>query len=157
MRSREPGSAGRGPAHPECEENVRSGSLFERRTVLVVEDDADMRETCARILRRSGHVCLTAANGREALALLQHERPDLILADLRMPEVDGLALLRQSRHLAPEIPVAIFTAYVSEESAREALNAGAAAYLAKPFSPSQLRQTVEQMLIAPRQVAGIRT
>lgn len=116
------------------------------RTILVVDDETDMLDTCARILRRSGYTCFTTASGQEALALLQRERPNLILTDLRMPRVDGLTLLRRAKELAPEIPVVIFTAYVSEASAREALEAGAAAYLPKPFTASQLRLMVEQTL-----------
>lgn len=120
--------------------------LVRRRTIVVVDDETDMLETCARIFRRSGYTCLTSASGEQALALLERVRPDLILADLRMPRVDGLTLLRQAKQLAPEIPVVIFTAYVSEASAREALETGAAAYLAKPFTATQLRLVVEQAL-----------
>jgi len=116
------------------------------RTILVVDDEIDMLDTCARILRRSGYTCFTTASGQEALALLQRERPDLILTDLRMPRVDGLTLLRRAKELAPQIPVVIFTGYVSEASAREALEAGASSYLAKPFTASQLRLMVERVL-----------
>lgn len=143
-------------SHPELTALLKSVTakaerqLAHRRTILVVDDEADMLETCARIFRRSGYTCLTTASGQEALALLERERPDLILTDLRMPRVNGLTLLRQARQLAPEIPVVIFTAYVSEVSAREALEAGAAGYLPKPFTATQLRLTVEQILEGER-------
>jgi CheY-like chemotaxis protein len=143
-------------SHPELTALLKSVTakaerqLARRRTILVVDDEADMLETCARIFRRSGYTCLTTASGQEALALLERERPDLILTDLRMPRVNGLTLLRQARQLAPEIPVVIFTAYVSEVSAREALEAGAAGYLPKPFTATQLRLTVEQILEGER-------
>lgn len=139
-------------SHPELTTLLKSVTanaerrLLARRTILVVDDEADMLETCARILRRSGYSCLTTASGQEALVLLEHEHPDLILTDLRMPRVDGMALLRHAKQAAPQIPVVIFTAYVSEASAREVLEAGAAAYLPKPFTTVQLRQTVEQAL-----------
>lgn len=120
--------------------------LARRRTILIVDDEADMLETCARIFRRSGYTCLTTASGQEALALLERVHPDLILTDLRLHRMDGLTLLRQAKQLAPEIPVVIFTAYVSEASARAALEAGAAAYLPKPFTAAQLRRAVEQTL-----------
>jgi CheY-like chemotaxis protein len=117
-----------------------------RRRVLIVDDDPDMADTCARILRRSGHDCLTATSGRTALVLLRSHRPDLILADLRMPEMDGLALLTHVRRLAPRIPVIIVTAYGSAETARLAREAGAAAYLAKPFGVGELRDAVARAL-----------
>jgi len=124
--------------------------LHSGRKILVVDDEADMLETCARILRRSGYTCLTTVSGQEAVALLQREHPDLVLTDLRMPSLDGLALLRRVKQLAPEIPVVIFTAYVSEASARAAMEAGAASYLGKPFTAAQLRLTVERVLSGER-------
>ena len=130
--------------------------LEPRRTILVVDDETDMLETCARIFRRSGYACLTATSGREALAVLERQRPDLIFTDLRMPRGDGLTFLRRAKQVAPEIPVVVFTAYVSESSAREVLDAGAAAYLAKPFTASQLRQAAEQTLGAGGHERGTR-
>lgn len=130
--------------------------LQPRRTILVVDDEIDMLETCARIFRRSGYACLTAASGQEALAVLERQRPDLIFTDLRMPRGDGLTFLRRAKQVAPEIPVVVFTAYVSESSAREVLDAGAAAYLAKPFTASQLRQAVERTLGAGGHERGAR-
>lgn len=139
-------------SHPELAALLKSVTtnaerrFVRRRTILVVDDEADMLETCARIFRRSGYTCFTTVNPQEALALLERVRPDLVLADLKMPRVDGLKLLRQAKQVAPEIPVVIFTAYVSEASAREALEAGAAAYLPKPFTAAQLRLAVEHAL-----------
>jgi len=120
-----------------------------RRTVLVVDDDADMLETCARILRQGGYECLTAAGGREALDVLRSRRLDAILADLRMPDMDGLTLLANARRLAPGVPTVIVTAYASMDSARRAREAGAAAYLAKPFGVIELRDVVARVLSGP--------
>jgi len=120
-----------------------------RRTVLIVDDDPDVVETCARILRWIGHDCLTASGGREALDLLRRHRLDLILADFRMPEMDGLTLLASVRRLAPEVPVVIFTAYGSADAAHQAREAGAAAYLAKPFGAGELRDVVARILSKP--------
>jgi CheY-like chemotaxis protein len=115
-------------------------------TVLIVDDDPDMVETCVRILRPTGHVCLTATGGPEALDLLRRQRPDLILADLRMPEMDGLTLLSHARRVAPEVPFVLVTAYGSVETARRARETGAAAYLAKPFGVGDLRDVVARAL-----------
>ena len=132
-------------------ESGRSG----RRTVLVVDDDRDMVETCARILQRGGYDCLTATGGREALDLLRRHRLDLILTDLRMPEMDGLTLLANARRDAPKVPVVIFTAYGSMETARQAREAGAAAYLAKPFGVGELQDTVARVLSGASARAGL--
>jgi CheY-like chemotaxis protein len=120
-----------------------------RRTVLIVDDDPDMLGTCARILQQGGYDCLTATGGREALDLLGSRRLDLILADLRMPEMDGLTLLANARRLAPGVPTVIVTAYASADSARRAREAGAAAYLAKPFGVGELRDVVARVLASP--------
>ena len=114
--------------------------------ILVVDDEADMRETCVRILQRAGYQCLAAPDGQQAIALLKDECPDLILTDLRMPGVDGLALLRHLQRRASPPPVVVVTAYVSAASVLEVLQAGAAAYLAKPFTPQKLREVVESLL-----------
>jgi len=93
--------------------------------ILIVDDEPDMVENCARILRRSGHRCLTATDPRRALALLESERPDLVLTDLKMPEVDGLAVLRRAHELDPTLPVIVITAFATIEPAVAAVKEGA--------------------------------
>ncbi len=105
-----------------------------------------MRESVVRILRRGRFACLTAGSGREALEILARGRPDLVLTDLRMPGMDGLALLQEVGRRAPGTPVVVFTAYATPSSAEEARHAGAAAFLAKPFSAAQLLEAVRQAL-----------
>lgn len=116
------------------------------RKVLIVDDEPDLAMTCARLLRRMGHVPLVSLSGREAVELIDTEVPDLILTDLRLPAVDGLAILRHARRGARHIPVILFTAYTSDASKREALKEGAAAYLPKPFSAAALHAAVERAL-----------
>jgi CheY-like chemotaxis protein len=114
--------------------------------VLVVEDEPDLADTLYRLLRRMGHIPLVSLNGREAIGLIEAEHPDLILTDLRLPAVSGLAVLHRARREFPAIPVILFTAYSSPASKRQALQAGAAAYLAKPFSAADLRSAIERAL-----------
>src|SRR5262245_36027357 len=114
--------------------------------ILIVDDEPDMVENCARILRRSGHRCLTATDPRRALTLLESERPDLVLTDLKMPEVDGLAVLRRAHELDPTLPVIVITAFATIESAVAAVKEGAFDYLPKTFSLDQLTIVVDRAL-----------
>ncbi|OGK89136.1 MAG: histidine kinase [Candidatus Rokubacteria bacterium GWC2_70_16] len=116
------------------------------RRVLIVDDEADMVENCARILRRSGLKCLTALDPKEGLALVETERPDVLLTDLKMPGMDGLELLRRAREVDPALPVILITAFATIESAVAAIKEGAFDYLPKTFSVDQLSLTVERAL-----------
>jgi CheY-like chemotaxis protein len=117
-----------------------------QRRVLVVDDEPDMLVNVARILRRGPYDCVTAGSAEEALALFKRDQPDLILTDLRMPRMDGLALLRALKQLSTSTPVIVFTADATEATAQEALAAGASAFLAKPFSGSELLELVRASL-----------
>ncbi|HET8577478.1 MAG TPA: sigma-54 dependent transcriptional regulator, partial [Methylomirabilota bacterium] len=117
-----------------------------RARVLIVDDEPDMVENCARILGRAGYDCLTATDPRRGLAMLEAERPDLLLTDLRMPEVDGMELLRRARDLDPAMPVIVCTAFATIESAVAAVKEGAFDYLPKNFSVEQLRVAVDRAL-----------
>jgi DNA-binding NtrC family response regulator len=117
-----------------------------RARVLIVDDEPDMVENCARILGRAGYDCLTATDPRRALGLLESDRPDLLLTDLKMPEVDGMALLRRAREVDPALPVIVVTAFATIESAVAAVKEGAFDYLPKNFSVDQLRVAVERAL-----------
>ena len=117
-----------------------------RARVLIVDDEPDMVENCARILRREGYECLTANDGRRALEIVESGRPDLLLTDLKMPELDGMALLRRAHEMDPALPVIMITAFASIESAVEAVKEGAFDYLPKTFSVDQLRVAVERAL-----------
>jgi DNA-binding NtrC family response regulator len=114
--------------------------------ILIVDDEPDMVDNCARILRRAGHRCLTTTDSQRAFGLLESERPDMLLTDLKMPEIDGLALLRRARELDPTLPVVVITAFATIESAVAAIKDGAFDYLPKNFSVDQLTLVVERAL-----------
>jgi DNA-binding NtrC family response regulator len=114
--------------------------------ILIVDDEPDMVDNCARILRRAGHRCLTATDPHRALTLLESERPDLLLTDLKMPEVDGLTLLRRAHEVDPALPVVLITAFATIESAVAAIKQGAFDYLPKTFSVDQLTLVVDRAL-----------
>ena len=117
-----------------------------RARILIVDDEADMVENCTRILRPAGYECLGTSDARRGLDLLESEHPDLLLTDLKMPEVDGMELLRRARELDPALPVIMITAFATVESAVTAVKEGAFDYLPKNFSLDQLRVAVERAL-----------
>ena len=114
--------------------------------VLVVDDEPDMVDNCVRILRRAGYRCLSTTDPHRALALLESERPDLLLTDLKMPEIDGLTLLRRAHELDAALPVVVITAFATIESAVAAIKDGAFDYLPKNFSVDELTVVVERAL-----------
>jgi DNA-binding NtrC family response regulator len=114
--------------------------------VLIVDDEPDMLENCSRILSRQGYVCTTAVDGGAALAMLERDRPDVLLTDFKMPGMDGLTLLQRVHELDPALPVIMITGFASIESAVTAVKEGAFDYLPKDFSLEQLRVAVERAL-----------
>jgi len=117
--------------------------------VLVVDDEADIRELLDMTLARMGLACDCAASVGEAKRLLREQDYSLCLTDMRMPDADGLDLVRHIEAEHPTLPVAVITAHGSMENAVAALKAGAFDYLAKPISLDQLRALVKSALALP--------
>src|SRR4051794_23439073 len=119
-------------------------------TILVVDDEPDIREIVQLNLELDGHRVLTAGNGNEALAILGDELPDVMLLDLNMPELDGWPALQRIKEAgAPavsRIPVLMLTAYDPADNRVRGGIEGAIRYLTKPFSPDLLRQEVHGAL-----------
>ncbi len=122
--------------------------------VLVVDDEDDARELIKRILNDCNADVLTAATATEALNLLQHARPDLMVSDLGMPEVDGYGLLDRIRALGParggNLPAIALTAFARSEDRVRALSSGFLAHISKPVEPSELISKVAAMGAAHR-------
>lgn len=116
------------------------------RRVLVVDDEESIRELLKKTLELAEYETQTVADGRAALELLRREHWDLLIADLRMPEMDGLSLIREARRLHPRLPVIIVTGYSSESSAIQAVNLGVVGYLVKPFRIPQVLSAVAKAL-----------
>ncbi len=114
--------------------------------VLVVDDQRNMRATTAIVLRSAGHTVNEAEDGAAALQRIQQEAYDVVLTDLRMPNVDGMELLREAQRLAPETQVIVMTAYGTIESAVDAIRRGAYDFLAKPFKEDELLLRVAKAL-----------
>jgi len=124
--------------------------------ILVVDDEPDIVELVAFNLREDGYEVLTAGNGMDALNLARAALPDLILLDLMLPELDGMAVCEILRDLpsTAAIPVVMLTAWSSEEARVLGLKSGADDYVTKPFSPRELVLRVGKVL--NRRAAGAR-
>jgi DNA-binding response OmpR family regulator len=116
------------------------------RSVLVVEDEADLVATYERLLRRQGCRVVATGTRREALVAIRDERFALVVADLRLPDGDGLDVVRAARASPIPPPVIVVTGFGSEATRHAALVAGASAYLRKPFSVSEFSRVVETAL-----------
>jgi len=114
--------------------------------VLVVDDEQGMREFLTMLLEKQGHRVITAAEGEQALQLVAEQTPDLVISDLRMPNVDGIGLLAGIRKQYPELPVILVTAYASSDSTIQAMRLGADDYITKPFRIEEIRLVVEKAL-----------
>lgn len=112
--------------------------------ILVIDDDFTMRDACRETLRRVGHEVEMAEDGRQGLALLSRWAYDVVLLDLRMPDMDGLTVLRHIREQDPEAVVIIISGHGSIATAVQAMKLGAFDYVAKPFTPEELRQAVDK-------------
>lgn len=117
--------------------------------VLVVDDEVDFLATYDRLLRRQGYRTITVSTRQAALAALADEVLDLIIADIRLSDGDGLDVVRTARARLHPPAVIVVTGFASEQSRRQALAAGATAYLAKPFSTSALASLVREALVPP--------
>jgi DNA-binding response OmpR family regulator len=111
--------------------------------VVIVEDEADLAQTCERLLRRSGHEVVTAGTCAAGLTALAAGRPRLLVCDVRLPDGDGLDLVRVARQLTPPVPAIVMTAHPSAAGRRAALASGADGYLMKPFSAAAFSSLVE--------------
>ncbi|MFI0977336.1 response regulator transcription factor [Streptomyces sp. NPDC021093] len=117
-----------------------------RRTVLVAEDDPGVRSTLDQLLRFEGYKVLLAADGLEALGLLERERPDVAVLDVVMPNLDGLGLCRMLRRRGDRLPVLVLTARHEVGDRVAGLDAGADDYLAKPFATEELFARIRALL-----------
>jgi DNA-binding NtrC family response regulator len=114
--------------------------------VLVVDDEADLTESCARLLRRRGYRVVTVNSwtaGRDALGTIS---PGLLISDVRLPDGDGLVLVREAGALSPPVPAIVMSGYPSEATRRAAYAAGAIEFLSKPFSNDAFSRAVDKAL-----------
>jgi excisionase family DNA binding protein len=134
LDSQRPRSEARpGPAAP-----ARQATPNARPRVLVVDDEASIRDLLAKTLALAEYEVDVAADGRTALERMRMYPYDLLIADLRMPGMDGLTVIREAKRFQAGLPVLIITGYSTESTAIEAVNLGVAGYLTKPFRVPQV-------------------
>ena len=140
------GTAARLAASPAASQSGRGAALGCR--ILVVDDDPDIRILAGKALTQDGHTVAQASSGREALALIASEPPDLLVLDLLMPEQGGLEVLRILRSIpaTARLPVVVLTAMDDEANTRAGFELGATDYVTKPFSIPQLAARVRACL-----------
>src|SRR5687768_14264727 len=114
--------------------------------LLIVDDELGMRQFLTHLLQREGHTVRLAENGSEAMAQIREAAPDLIISDIRMPDMSGVELLRAVRELLPDVEVIMMTAFANVDTAREAFLLGAYDFVQKPFDNDLLKETVTRAL-----------
>lgn len=115
-------------------------------SILIVDDELSMREFLTILLEREGYATSSAANGTEALALLEKEGYDLVISDINMPGLNGIELLERIKLSSPETAVLMITAFSTTEQAVEAMKFGAYDYIAKPFKVEEIKLLVRNAL-----------
>ena len=128
----------RGDRGPAADVADRTSGRDGRSRVLVVDDESSIRELLQKTLALAEYEVDTAPDGRAALERLRLGNYDLLIADLKMPGMDGLTLIREAKRLKVDLPVIIITGFSTESSAIEAVNLGVAGYLTKPFRVPQV-------------------
>jgi two-component system response regulator PilR (NtrC family) len=139
MRSNEPVSAA-----------ARSDA---KKRIMVVDDELSMREYLSILLRKQGYQVDAATGGEEALEKIERELYDLVITDLSMPRVDGMAVLQRVKEVSPTTEVILITAFATTESAVEAMKRGAYDYIIKPFKNDELKIIIEKALEQRRLLA----
>jgi len=117
-----------------------------RRKILVIDDEPELLALLMEVLEDEGYQALSAANGADGIRLNELENPDLIVLDLRMPEMDGIETLRQIRKQDDKVKVVILTGYGSPDIIRDAADLDVSEYLSKPFENEHLLRVIGETL-----------
>ncbi len=119
---------------------------MKKTSILIVEDDRDLREALETTVEMAGFACYTADSAEAALPLLDKQLPDLVVSDVNMPGMDGIALLEAVQAKFPGLPMILMTAYGQVSQAVSAIQSGAIDYLVKPFDPKTLIRAVKRVV-----------
>lgn len=114
--------------------------------ILIVDDEQSYRQLLSLVFEGDGHKIRTAMNGRQAIGLLEEAPADVIISDVKMPDMDGIEMLRAVRETQPDLGVILMTAFASVETAREAFKLGADDFIQKPFDVEELKLIVRKTI-----------
>ncbi|HLQ35723.1 MAG TPA: response regulator [Chloroflexota bacterium] len=114
--------------------------------ILVVDDAAFMRMRCSKLLTDNGYDVVEAENGLDAIAKYKETKPDAVLLDITMPEMDGLTALKEIRKVDPEAKVAMVTAMGQQSMIMDAIKSGAKDFVVKPFQPDRVLAAVKKLI-----------
>ncbi len=115
-------------------------------TILIAEDDRAVREFVSRALRQDGHEITAVGDGQQALNALEKGRFDMLLADIVMPQLDGIALALKAAKEYPDLPVLLMTGYAAERQRAHNLDALIQDVISKPFTLDEIREAVRKLL-----------
>jgi putative two-component system response regulator len=130
----------------ESSQHIHLSSVLRPARILIADDEAILRDVLERKLLGLGYACESCENGREALALLARRKYDLVLADVLMPEMEGITLLKEALKICPDIAVILVTSVVNIEVAVGSLKDGAYDYITKPFSLEEVSISISRAL-----------
>ncbi|NVM25383.1 MAG: response regulator [Desulfobacterales bacterium] len=114
--------------------------------IMVVDDEGIVLDSCRRVLEADGFQVLLVTSADKALAAIQDQEPALLLVDIKMPERDGMYLMREVKEKWPDIPIIVMSGYHTAETVKEAVKMGATTFIAKPFTPDELLETLRQVI-----------
>lgn len=114
--------------------------------ILIIDDEIIIRKLFTRLLTREKYRVLTASNGKKGIKTVKKEKLDLVILDLKMPEMDGIEALKRIKEINKNIRVIIITAFGTIKSASDALNLGADDFISKPFDIAKIRTTIKNVL-----------
>lgn len=114
--------------------------------ILIADDEPIVLDSCRLVLEAEGFQVITLSSADEALRVIEEEGPDLLLVDIKMPVHDGMFLMEKVKNAYANIPVILMSGYATPEVVKESTERGAAVFLEKPFTPSELLETVRGVI-----------
>lgn len=126
-------------------------------TVLVVDDEQFIRQLLVRLIKREGHLVTEAGDGREALDMLRNSNVDIVISDIKMPNMDGWQLLEEIKKDYPDVSVILITAYAGDYTPEHAIEAGADYFITKPFKNVEIARTLTGLINKRRKQASLKS
>lgn len=124
--------------------------MNDKANILIVDDEEVVRHSHLRSLAGSGYNTRVAQDGKTALDVMAQHAIDVVLLDLRMPDIDGMEILKTIKHRWPDSEVVVITGYPSIESAKQAVTLGAFDYLTKPVGPDEVAKAANDAMVQKR-------